>query len=76
VATAVGGIPDLVKDGVTGRLVPQRDSAALAQAIVDVLTDSELASRLAAGGLGHVNAEYDWKSVIDRLEGVYRRVGV
>jgi glycosyltransferase involved in cell wall biosynthesis len=76
VATAVGGIPDLVKDGVTGRLVPQRDPAALAQAIIDVLTDSEFASRLAAGGLRHVNAEYDWKSVIDRLEGVYRRVGV
>ena len=48
VATRVGGITDLVRDGENGLLVPPRDPAALADALVRVLTDRELAERLAA----------------------------
>ena len=49
VATRVGGITDLVRDGENGLLVPSNDPAALADALVRVLTDRELAERLAAG---------------------------
>ncbi len=48
VATRVGGITDLVRDGENGLLVPPRDPAALADALVRMLTDHELAERLAA----------------------------
>jgi len=48
VATRVGGITDLVHDGENGLLVPPRDPAALANALVRVLTDRALAERLAA----------------------------
>jgi glycosyltransferase involved in cell wall biosynthesis len=48
VATRVGGITDLVRNGANGLLVPPRDSAALADALVRVLTDRGLAERLAA----------------------------
>ena len=48
VATRVGGITDLVRDGENGLLVPPRDRAALADALVRVLTDRFLAERLAA----------------------------
>jgi glycosyltransferase involved in cell wall biosynthesis len=41
VATAVGGIPELIEDGLTGRLVPARDPAALARALVEALEDGE-----------------------------------
>ena len=41
VCTAVGGLPEMIEEGVTGRLVPPRDPAALAAAIVDVLRDPE-----------------------------------
>jgi glycosyltransferase involved in cell wall biosynthesis len=45
IATDVGGFPDIVADGENGRLVPARDPPALAQAIVDELTDLEEARR-------------------------------
>ena len=50
VATAVGGLTDAVEDGVTGLLVPPGDVAALRAAIVRLLGDAELRSRLGAAG--------------------------
>jgi glycosyltransferase involved in cell wall biosynthesis len=47
-ATRVGGIPDLVRDDENGRLVEPGDTRALADALVRILTDRELAERLAA----------------------------
>jgi glycosyltransferase involved in cell wall biosynthesis len=48
VGSRVGGIPDIVEDGVTGVLVPPGDPTALADALVRVLSDRELAQRLGA----------------------------
>jgi len=50
VATAAGGIPEAVEDGVTGRVVPVRDPAALAEALVGVLSDPARAAALGAAG--------------------------
>ncbi len=50
VATAAGGIPEAVEDGVTGRLVSPRDPAALADALAEVLQDEGRRLRLGAGG--------------------------
>jgi glycosyltransferase involved in cell wall biosynthesis len=50
VASRVGGIPDLVADGENGLLVPPEDPEALADAVVRVLSDRELAERLGAKG--------------------------
>jgi glycosyltransferase involved in cell wall biosynthesis len=49
VATAVGALPELIDDGVTGRLVPPGDAAALADAIRSVLADRALYQRLKSG---------------------------
>jgi glycosyltransferase involved in cell wall biosynthesis len=50
VATAAGGIPEAVEDGVTGRLVPPREPAALAGALADVLGDEEHRQDLGKAG--------------------------
>ena len=49
IATAVGGVPEVVRDGENGLLVPARDPEALAGAIARFFGDAELRSRLAAG---------------------------
>jgi glycosyltransferase involved in cell wall biosynthesis len=52
VATAAGGIPEAVEDGVNGRLVPARDPAALADALVHVLADDARRRAYGAAGRG------------------------
>jgi glycosyltransferase involved in cell wall biosynthesis len=59
VATRVGGIPDLVENDRNGLLVDPRDTQALADAIVRILSDRELADRLGAGA--HASAGF-WTS--------------
>jgi glycosyltransferase involved in cell wall biosynthesis len=59
VSTPVSGIPELVQDGVTGRLVPEGDPEALAACIEEVLADAELRARLAAAGQARVAHAFD-----------------
>jgi rhamnosyl/mannosyltransferase len=56
VGSRVGGIPDLVEDGVSGLLVPPGDAGALADALVRVLLDRALAERLGAAGRNSIEA--------------------
>ncbi len=72
VATRRGGIPDIVKDGETGLLVEDGDLAGLARAIDTLLSDPELARRLAAAGADHVRREFSVESVARRLAAIYR----
>jgi glycosyltransferase involved in cell wall biosynthesis len=71
VASAVGGIPDVVKDQVTGLLVPEKDEAAIARAILEVLDDPARAQGLALAGLEYARRWFDWDHIIDALEDVY-----
>jgi glycosyltransferase involved in cell wall biosynthesis len=71
VACAVGGIPDVVKHEWTGLLVPEKDPAALATAILDVLSDAARAETLAAAGLEFSRRQFDWDRIVDTIESVY-----
>jgi glycosyltransferase involved in cell wall biosynthesis len=63
VATRAGGIPDAVEDGVTGRLVPPRDPAALAGALLELLADP--ARRQAMGRAGR--RRFEERFTADRM---------
>lgn len=71
VATAVGGVPELIEDGVHGLLVPPCDPAALAAAVRRLLTDQPLASRLGAAARARQRANYDLNVVVGQLEELY-----
>ncbi|MBM9466908.1 glycosyltransferase family 4 protein [Nakamurella leprariae] len=70
VASRVGGIPQVVRDGTTGLLVPPEDPAALATAIGRVLADPELAGRMRAASL-QAARRYDWTELSGQVLEVY-----
>ena len=74
VATETGGIPEIVEDGVNGRLVPPRDARALARAIVDALKDEPLRNRMGAAGLARVNERFTVERMVAETVSVYARV--
>jgi glycosyltransferase involved in cell wall biosynthesis len=71
VATAVGGIPELIEDGAQGLLVRPRDPGALAEALRRLLEDRPLASRLGRAARERQRADFDLDVVVGRLEGLY-----
>ena len=70
VATAVGGVPEMIEHGRTGLLVPPHDAAALAAAIARVLTDHPLADMLARAGHDFVHANFS----VERMAGAVARI--
>jgi glycosyltransferase involved in cell wall biosynthesis len=70
-ASAAGGIPEIVRDGVTGRLVPPGDPAALADAVLALLTDREGALAMARAGQALVLARYTVEAVMQRTTAIY-----
>lgn len=74
VATAAGGIPEAVEDGVTGRLVPVQDPAALAAALVSVLEDPAARTRLGAAGRARFEARFSADRMVDATLAVYAEI--
>jgi starch synthase len=72
VATAVGGLPELVEHGRTGFLVPPRDERALADALVRLLRDKELRQQLGANGKRKLDTECSPTVVARKTIAVYR----
>ncbi len=86
VATATGGIPEVVDDGVTGRLVaidqaqdgtgtpldPDRFVADLARTLTEMVADPDAARRMGAAGRLRAEAEFAWSSIAERTLAIYR----
>lgn len=71
VTTPVGAIPELVKDGESGLLVPPENVAALTDALARLLSDSALAAKLGAGGRACVVRNYASTAMLDRMESIF-----
>ena len=74
VATAVGGLPQMIDDGVHGVLVPRRDPAALAGAIEGLLADPRRRRELGAAGRRRRRAEFDLGVMVARVEQLYEQL--
>ena len=73
VCTNVGGMPEFVRDGVTGFVVPPNEPAALRRRLDEVIDDRALASSM--GRAGHEDmAQYSWDSVARRISAEYARL--
>jgi glycosyltransferase involved in cell wall biosynthesis len=71
VATRVAGIPDVVRDGENGLLVPERDPEALAKALARLRGEPELRCRLAAAARRTAEETLTWGAAVRAFEEVY-----
>jgi starch synthase len=74
VGSAVGGIPEVVRDGETGLLVPPGDPAALAEAINVLVGDAERAAAMGRAGRGRAVAEFGWPQVAAQTVALYEEL--
>ncbi len=74
IASNVGGIPDLIEDRVSGRLVPPGDAQALGAAITEMLDDAALRRRLGVAGRQRVLADFSIEQMVDGNLKVYEQV--
>jgi len=73
VGFASGGLPDIVRDGETGRLVPAGDEPALAAALDDLMSDSELRRRLGGQGRAYAERTFGLRAVARGYAELYER---
>jgi glycosyltransferase involved in cell wall biosynthesis len=74
VATAVGGVPEVVTDGVSGRLVPPGDAAALAAGILDVLGDDDRRRQMGERGRRHVEEHFTFAAQSEQYQRLFQQL--
>jgi glycosyltransferase involved in cell wall biosynthesis len=74
VASAVGGVPEAVEDGIEGRLVPAGEPEALASALDELANDPALAETLGGNAARRVRQSFTWERVVEAFEAVYDEV--
>ena len=75
VSTQVGGIPEIVEDGVDGLLVPPANEQALANAIADLLNDLVRLKRMSGVGAGKIQSRFRFEDMVRSYEDIYEQVG-
>lgn len=71
VAARVGGLPEVVEDGITGYLVSPENVAEASAAIARILLNPPLADRMGKAGRDFVIRNFDWESCVDRMMQIY-----
>jgi glycosyltransferase involved in cell wall biosynthesis len=74
VASAAGGLPELVEDGVTGLLCPAGDPHALAERLDRLMGDAALCASLGVAGRRRAADHFDVANMVARIEAVYARL--
>jgi glycosyltransferase involved in cell wall biosynthesis len=74
VATRTGGIPELVKDGETGFLVPFGSPEAISEKLMQLLGDTELKTGMGKRGRETIEKQFTWRAVAERTKSAYDEI--
>lgn len=74
VVSDVGGLPEVVVDGITGLVIPRESVSATADALLKLITDPSLRCRMGEAGRQHALKNYEWSDSVAQMESIYRRV--
>ena len=74
VATRVGGIPELIEDGLSGVLVPYQDNDALVRAVEELIADPKRRSALGKAARARAELHFSAGAIVPQYEAIYRRV--
>lgn len=74
VVSNVGGLPEVVEDGVTGIIVPPRDAEATAAAIERLVLDKNLRRKMGKAGRRRVEKLFNWAENVEQMLGIYRGI--
>jgi glycosyltransferase involved in cell wall biosynthesis len=74
VASSMGGLPEIVKDGETGFLVPPRDPASLADALTALVTDRRQAERMGRAARERARSLFSMEKTVSRFERLYEKI--
>ena len=71
IGSNTGGIPDIITDGVNGTLVPPGNPDALAEAIINIFSDRELADNFRKAGIKTVQERFSWDGIVKQFIKIY-----
>lgn len=74
VVSNVGGLPEVVADGITGIIVPPKDAEATAAAIERLILDQALRSKMGSSGRERVEELYNWNDNVEQMIGIYKAI--
>ena len=74
VATAVGGIPEIVKDGETGMLVPPRDPERMAGAVIGLLKDKEKRFAMGRAAKEWIKSNFNEEKMVSDIDNIYKEL--
>jgi glycosyltransferase involved in cell wall biosynthesis len=73
VGSDVGGIPEIIRDGETGRIFPANDAPRLTAKIQEALSQPEQTRHMSERGRVLVEAEYSFDAMLNKLDAIYRQ---
>ena len=73
VASAVGGISDVITSGQTGILIPEKDVQALVEGVLTVLADPDYGNQLGRNGLNHIQEHFNWSKIVPCWQQVFEQ---
>jgi len=75
ITTATGGIPELIEDGITGYFAQEKDAAAIAAKMLELVKDWGSVAAVTERARRRIQSEYDQAKISDELEQIYRELG-